>query len=101
MVAVSLLVVACQATTDSNGNVDGDGSSLTNSDLDILGQPTGLVDGAALEGVPQPTLTYLSQTYGDRVFSNYDSTTLTPQGQQIVKGWSEWMRGFPDLKVRI
>ncbi|MGY8995295.1 MAG: hypothetical protein ACKVH7_02525, partial [Alphaproteobacteria bacterium] len=84
MVAASLLVAACQTTTDTTGNVDGDGSSLTNSDLEILGQPTGSVDGAALDGVPQPTLTYLSQTYGDRVLFNYDSTTLTLQGQQIV-----------------
>ena len=51
--------------------------------------------------MPQPTLTYLSQTHGDWVLFNYDSTTLTPQGQQIVKGWSEWMLAFQDLTVRI
>ena len=51
--------------------------------------------------MPQPTLTYVTQTYGDRVLFAYDSTALTPQGQQIVKGWSEWMRQFPDVAVRI
>jgi peptidoglycan-associated lipoprotein len=99
--AAGLLVTACQTTTDNTGSVDGDGSTLTNSDLEILGQPTGSIDAAALNGAPQPTLTYLTQTYGDRVLFNYDSTTLTPQGQQIVKGWSDWMLGFSDLAVRI
>lgn len=101
MIAAGLLVAACETTRDSAGNVDGDGSSLTNSDLEILGQTTGTVDGNALDGAPQPTLTYVTQTYGDRVLFGYDSTVLTPQGQQIVKGWSEWMLQFPDLAVRI
>lgn len=97
-------MAACGSNSTRTNDVTGDGdvnAGGDGGDLAILGQPTGDIDSTHLGGTPQPTIAYLTQTYGDRVLFDYDSAMLTPEGQDIVKGWAQWMRQFPDLAVRI
>src|SRR5437588_3462899 len=43
----------------------------------------------------------LAATAGDRVFFDYDRADITPEGQQILRRQSEWLRRYPNVSVTI
>ena len=43
----------------------------------------------------------LVQNVGDRVFFNYDSAVLTPEGRRTLERQAEWLRLFPEHSIMI
>tara|TARA_B100000315_G_scaffold235399_1_gene250304 strand:+ start:156 stop:731 length:576 start_codon:yes stop_codon:yes gene_type:complete len=109
MAAVLLIAAACSSTSDDNAATVGDGdaadtasaqtdqSSATDSSADAA------VDVAAVESSgPIPgSQEDLVQNVGDRVFFEYDSAVLTPEGRRTLERQAEWLRLFPELKIMI
>jgi peptidoglycan-associated lipoprotein len=43
----------------------------------------------------------LASTAGDRVFFDYDQSDIKPEGQEILRRQSEWLRRYPNVSVTI
>jgi peptidoglycan-associated lipoprotein len=43
----------------------------------------------------------LVQNVGDRVFFEYDSAVLTPEGRRTLERQAEWLRLFPELNITL
>jgi len=98
LTTVAFVLSACQTTPSQNDDVSGLGDA--DSELITGALSTGDIDGLALDR-PVPTLEWVSYAYGDRVLFDSDSAGLTTEGQEIVRGWADWMKMFPDIVVRI
>jgi len=82
-------------TACSNPDRFGNGAN----DVDLNG-----VD-PSLQGVNDPSNpnspAYFSQTVGDRVLFTVDTSTLTPEGRNILQQQAAWLTANPDYRVTI
>ena len=113
LAAVLLIAAACESTPDDTAATAGDGdatetsstSSAQSSDSgggdDASG--SGDVDVATVDSSgPIPgSQEDLVQNVGDRVFFEYDSAVLTPDGRRTLERQAEWLRLFPEHNVMI
>jgi len=99
LLAVAFVVSGCTTPQTSDTASAGDGAA-SGGELQIGSAPQGEVDGFRLDS-PEGSLEWVSFAYGDRVFFDYDSASLTAEGAAVVQGWAEWMAMFPDIVVRI
>ncbi len=113
LAAVLLIAAACESTPDDTAATAGDGdatetsstSSAQSSDSgggdEVSGG--GDVDVAAVDSSgPIPgSQEDLVQNVGDRVFFEYDSAVLTPDGRRTLERQAEWLRLFPEHNVMI
>ncbi len=109
MAAVLLIVAACSSGSDDSGATGGDGdaadtasaqadqSSATDSSADAAVD----VDAVDSSGPTPGSQEDLVQNVGDRVFFDYDSAVLTPEGRRTLERQAEWLRLFPELKIMI
>ena len=113
LAAVLLIAAACESTPDDTAATAGDGdvtetsstSSAQSSDSgggdDAGGSDD--VDVATVDSSgPIPgSQEDLVQNVGDRVFFEYDSAVLTPDGRRTLERQAEWLRLFPEHNVMI
>ncbi len=113
LAAVLLIAAACESTPDDTAATAGDGdatetsstSSAQSSDSGDGGDAGGSddVDVATVDSSgPIPgSQEDLVQNVGDRVFFEYDSAVLTPDGRRTLERQAEWLRLFPEHNVMI
>ena len=115
LAAVLLIAAACESTSDATAATAGDGDATETSsaqssdssggdsggDDDVGGG--GDVDVATVDSsAPIPgSQEDLVQNVGDRVFFEYDSAVLTPDGRRTLERQAEWLRLFPEHNVMI
>ncbi|MDA0229685.1 MAG: peptidoglycan-associated lipoprotein Pal [Proteobacteria bacterium] len=102
LAAVLLIVAACESTSDDTAATAGDGdatSSAQSSDSSGGGDVNvATVDSSA----PTPgSQEDLMQNVGDRVFFEYDSAVLTPDGRRTLERQAEWLRLFPEHNIMV
>ena len=114
LAAVLLIAAACESTSDDTASTAGDGDATETSSAqssDSSGGDSGdddvvadnAVDVAAVDSSgPIPgSQEDLVQNVGDRVFFEYASAVLTPDGRRTLERQAEWLRLFPEHNVMI
>ena len=110
LAAVLLIAAACESTPDDTAATAGDGdatetSSAQSSDSGGSDDAGGSddVDVATVDSSgPIPgSQEDLVQNVGDRVFFEYDSAVLTPDGRRTLERQAEWLRLLPEHNVMI
>ena len=101
LAAVLLIVAACESTSDDSAATTGDGDATETSSAQTSdsGGDGGEVDdpSAPIPGTQED----LVQNVGDRVFFEYDSAVLTPEGRRTLERQAEWLRLFPEHSIMI
>jgi peptidoglycan-associated lipoprotein len=77
-----LLLAACETTPGGSSGADGRG---------------GAAGGNAAPGTQED----LAQNVGDRVFFDYDSATITPEGQRTLERQSAWLKQYGDMNITV
>ena len=105
LAAVLLIVAACESTSDDSAATVGDGDATETSSAQTSDSSGGggEVEVASIDpSAPIPgTQEDLVQNVGDRVFFNYDSAVLTPEGRRTLERQAEWLRLFPEHSIMI
>jgi peptidoglycan-associated lipoprotein len=66
------------------------------------GQTTGQGNGQATTSTVAPgTEADLQQNVGDRVFFEFDKSTITAEGQQTLQRQAAWLQKYPNVTVTI
>jgi len=97
-----LLIVAALALAACNNPRRGGGADGT--DPFALGGTggSGLIGTTALGDPNDPTsIAHFNQRIGDTVRFTVDSSTVTPEGQQILRGQAGWLNQNPNFAVLI
>ena len=105
LAAVLLIVAACESTSDDSAALSGDGD-VTQTSQDNSGTESTMESEVVVASVdpsaPIPgTQEDLVQNVGDRVFFDYDSAVLSPEGRRTLERQAEWLRLFPDHSIMI
>ena len=88
LAAVLLIAAACESTSDDSAATAGDGDATETSSAQSSDSSGGAgVDVATVDSsAPIPgTQEDLVQNVGDRVFFEYDSAVLTPEGRRTLE----------------
>ena len=110
LAAVLLIAAACESTPDDTAATAGDGDATETSSAQSSdsggGDDAGGSDDVDVATVdssgPIPgSQEDLVQNVGDRVFFEYDSAVLTPDGRRTLERQAEWLRLFPEHNVMI
>ncbi len=108
LAAVLMIVAACESTPDDAAATSDDGgasqtaSSSSDDSGDAVDSSSMDSDVSADASAPIPgTQEDLVQNVGDRVFFDYDSAVLTPEGRRTLERQAEWLRLFPELSITI
>ncbi len=110
LAAVLLIAAACESTPDDTAATAGAGdatetSSAQSSDSgggdEVSGGGDVDVATADSSGPIPGSQEDLVQNVGDRVFFEYDSAVLTPDGRRTLERQAEWLRLFPEHNVMI
>jgi peptidoglycan-associated lipoprotein len=109
LAAVLLIVAACESAFDDSAATSGDGDATETSSAqtgDSGGSSSGGgsdVDVASVDSsAPIPgSQEDLMQNVGDRVFFEYDSAVLTPDGRRTLERQAEWLRLFPEQSIMV
>ena len=92
VVATAFLLAACSTTPDDgSGSGSGGDSGSGSSQISTTG-PSGPKPGSQLD---------LEINVGDRVFFDFDKSTLKPAGRTTIERWAAWMQTYPANKVII
>jgi peptidoglycan-associated lipoprotein len=105
LAAVMMIVTACESTPDDAAATSDDGgasssSSESSSAVDSSSADSDVSTADASAPIPG-TQEDLVQNVGDRVFFDYDSAVLTPEGRRTLERQAEWLRLFPELSITI
>ena len=102
LAAVLLIAAACESTSDDSAATAGDGDATETSSAQSS-DSGGDVNVATVDSsAPLPgSQEDLVQNVGDRVFFEYDSAVLTPEGRRTLERQAEWLRLFPEHNVMI
>ena len=85
LIAGLLLLAACSQNPTTTGNTGstGAGNATTQSQV---------VPGSKEDFV---------QNVGDRVFFDFDKSTIKPEGQQTLQRQAEWLKRYPNVTVTV
>lgn len=104
LLAAAALLGACSGADDTT--TSGTGGAGTGAGMGANGTGYGSggiggsglgTNGTAAAGSQQD----LEVNVGDRVYFNYDSSTIDQQGQQTLDRQSTWLKQFPNVNVTI
>ena len=83
VIAGLLFLAACSGNPSNTGNA-GAGAGGTSA--------TSVVPGSAQD---------FQQNVGDRVFFDFDKSTIKPEGQQTLQRQAEWLKRYPNVTVTV
>ncbi|MEE8173246.1 MAG: peptidoglycan-associated lipoprotein Pal [Alphaproteobacteria bacterium] len=109
LAAVLLIVAACESTSDDSAATvgDGDAAQTASAQTDDSSAVDSSMDAEVIVAAVDPsapipgTQEDLVQNVGDRVFFEYDSAVLTPEGRRTLERQAEWLRLFPEHGIMI
>ena len=95
VVAAAFLLAACSTASDEAADTDSGGASTAPAPVQTTAAPStdvGPKPGSQMD---------LEVNIGDRVFFDFDKSTLKPEGRTQVEGWAAWLKTYPANKVKI
>jgi peptidoglycan-associated lipoprotein len=102
IVAIALLLAACETPPDSSSSTMGQGGSATGSGSGVSGSGTGGVQGQGLgPNASAQALNEAVQRIGDRVFFAFDSSEMRDDGRQVVQRWAQFLGQNPNAMAVI
>jgi len=110
LAAVMMIVAACESTPDDAAATSDDGGASQSASSSSSDSSSAAVDSSSVDSdvstadasAPIPgTQEDLVQNVGDRVFFDYDSAVLSPEGRRTLERQAEWLRLFPELSITI
>lgn len=107
--AAAFLLAACETTSQDYAATDADADARAGSSAgagDGTDTAVGGVDQEGLDseqrrGPEAGTQEHLDVEVGDRVFFEFDSSSLTSDAQQTVEALAAWMRAHPRVALTI
>ncbi len=93
--AADLLVAACESTPDQTASTSGGGTSAPPPAVASTPQPqapTGNAPGSAAE---------FRETVGDRMFFEFDSAVIKPEGKATLQRQAAWLRRWSGTVVTV
>ncbi len=97
---LAFVASACTRPEQNQTDVDGSGGGLDTNNGGNL-EVEGLGGNDLNSAIPQPTIAWLSQNYGDTVLFDFDSSAVNAVADQTIRDWANWMRQFPAISVVI
>lgn len=100
IVAIALLLAACETPPDSSSSTMGQGGTAT-------GQSTGVTGTSGVQGqglgpnASAQALNEAIQRIGDRVFFAFDSAEMRDDGRQVVQRWAQFLGQNPNAMAVI
>ena len=110
LLASLLVLTACAGMDKMGDEMSGNGTGTDTMSTDTASGASGTAgDGSAAgdeagditASVPPGTEQDLEINVGDRVFFATDSSELTEQSQTTLQRQAEWLRRYPEIRVRI
>lgn len=95
VVAAAFLLAACSTASEEEadtGSAGDSGASTTVQDTQVTATPEGAKPGSQLD---------LEINVGDRVFFDFDKSTLQPEGRTTIEQWAAWLKTYPANKLII
>jgi peptidoglycan-associated lipoprotein len=86
LIAGLLLLAACSSNPSTNANTGGNGSGSTPA-----------VNSSVTPGSAQDFI----QNVGDRVFFDYDKSSIKSEGQQTLQRQADWLKKYPNVSVTL
>ena len=95
VVAAAFLLAACSTASDDGADSGSGGAAAAPA-------PAATQQAAAPDVGPGPgTQLDLEINVGDRVFFDFDKSTLRPNGRTTIERWAAWLKTYPANKVMI
>jgi peptidoglycan-associated lipoprotein len=92
-VVAAFLLAACSTASDDGADSGSGGASAAPAPTTQQAvAPVGAKPGSQLD---------LEITVGDRIFFDYDKSTLRPNGRTTIERWAAWLKTYPGNKVMI
>jgi peptidoglycan-associated lipoprotein len=95
VVATAFLLAACSTASDDGADSGSGGDSAAAGS----GQQQAATTPAA--GAKPGSQLDLEINVGDRVFFDFDKSTLRSNGRTTIEGWAAWLKTYPANKVTI
>ena len=96
VVAAAFLLAACSTASDEgadSGSAGSSGASTFSAPFqEQVATPSGPKPGTSLD---------LEVNVGDRVFFDFDKSTLRPNGRTTIERWAAWLKTYPANKFMI
>jgi len=95
VVAAAFLLAACSTASDEGADSDSGGASAAPapaSSQQLATAPVGAKPGTQLD---------LEINVGDRVFFDFDKSTLRDNGRTMIEGWAAWLKTYPGNKIMV
>ncbi len=93
VVAAAFLLAACSTASDDGADSGSGGASAAPAPTtQQAAAPVGAKPGSQLD---------LEITVGDRIFFDYDKSTLRPNGRTTIERWAAWLKTYQGNKVMI
>ena len=100
VIALAFLTAACSSTPDSSATATTDGMTSDRAPLarnDVIFDNDMSDTRAGAPGSQED----LTATAGDRVFFDYDSSTLQAEGRAVLERQAAWLNQYPNVSVTI
>ena len=85
LIAGLLLLAACSSNPSTNANTGGGASSAPSTSSSVT-------PGSAQDFI---------QNVGDRVFFDYDKSSVKSEGQQTLQRQADWLKKYPNVTVTL
>jgi peptidoglycan-associated lipoprotein len=92
MIVAAFFLSACETTPKDDASASGAGSATTTMAKKDDMKPMGPPPGSQLD---------LEVNVGDRVFFDFDKSTLKPEARTTVERWAAWLKTYPQNRVMI
>jgi peptidoglycan-associated lipoprotein len=93
LVLAAFVIAACSSTAENSGDTGSSGAATTSSSSSqVATQPAGPKPGSQID---------LEVNVGDRVFFDFDKSSLKPEARTTIERWAAWLKTYPQNKVII
>ena len=100
IVAIALLLAACESPPDSGATTTGQSGSGMGSSTGV-GTASGMQGQGLGPNASAQALNEAIQRIGDRVFFAFDSSEVRDDGRQLVQRWAQFMQQNPNAMATI
>jgi len=94
VVAAAFLLAACSTASD-------DGADSGSSGASAAPAPASTQQATAPQGPKPGTSLDLEINVGDRVFFDFDKSTLRANGRTTIERWAAWLKTYPANKIMV
>jgi peptidoglycan-associated lipoprotein len=101
IVAIALLLAACETPPDSGATTTGQSGSGTGSSSGVGTMGSGVQGQGLGPNASAQQLTEALQRIGDRVFFAFDSSEVRDDGRQIIQRWAQFLQQNPNAQAVI